>query len=227
MGTNHHLRNAGAHRAMREAIATGRIGKPLAARVFHAVYLPPHLQGWRIDRPEAGGGVVLDITVHDADTLRFVLGDDPVEVVAHDASRPAWPPSGLEDGVMGVLALPVRRCWRSSTTAFTTDIRRHRLRGARHRGLADRPRRHDAAPGRRASLLRTADGERATAASTATTSTSARCSLFHAAIARRGHAVGDRRGRRLVAGHRPRRRCKSARTGRGRRDRSGALRAVG
>ncbi len=37
-------------------------------------------------RPDAGGGVILDITVHDADTLRFVLGDDPVEVVAHGAA---------------------------------------------------------------------------------------------------------------------------------------------
>ncbi|TIP61806.1 MAG: Gfo/Idh/MocA family oxidoreductase, partial [Mesorhizobium sp.] len=33
-GTNHHLRNAGTHRAMRKAIADGRIGKPVAARVF-------------------------------------------------------------------------------------------------------------------------------------------------------------------------------------------------
>ncbi|MGO4835467.1 Gfo/Idh/MocA family protein, partial [Rhizobiaceae sp. 2RAB30] len=80
MATNHHLRCAGAHRAMRDAVAAGRIGKPLAARVFHAVHLPEHLQGWRLSRPEAGGGVVLDITVHDADTLRFVLDDDPVEV---------------------------------------------------------------------------------------------------------------------------------------------------
>ncbi len=69
MGTNHHLRNAASHRAMRDAIASGRIGRPLSARVFHAVYLPPHLQGWRLDRPDAGGGVILDITVHDADTL--------------------------------------------------------------------------------------------------------------------------------------------------------------
>ncbi|CUW43433.1 Gfo/Idh/MocA family oxidoreductase [Brucella vulpis] len=80
-GTNHHLRNAASHRAMRDAIAEGRIGKVLGARVFHAVYLPPHLQGWRIERPDAGGGVVLDITVHDADTLRFVLGENPVGTV--------------------------------------------------------------------------------------------------------------------------------------------------
>ena len=63
MGTNHHLRNAATHRKIRELIASGAIGKPLFARVFHAVYLPPHLQGWRLNKPAAGGGVILDITV--------------------------------------------------------------------------------------------------------------------------------------------------------------------
>lgn len=102
MGTNHHLRNAASHRAMRDAIASGKIGTPLAARVFHAVYLPPHLQGWRLERPDAGGGVILDITVHDADTLRFVLGDDPIEAIAFSQSG-GMGQQGLEDAVMGVL----------------------------------------------------------------------------------------------------------------------------
>ncbi|KAB2705504.1 MULTISPECIES: Gfo/Idh/MocA family protein [Brucella] len=101
-GTNHHLRNAASHRAIRDAIAQGKIGKVLAARVFHAVYLPPHLQGWRIERPDAGGGVVLDITVHDADTLRFVLGESPVEALAF-SQQGGLSGEGLEDGVMGVL----------------------------------------------------------------------------------------------------------------------------
>ena len=102
MGTNHHLRNAATHRAMREAIKAGRIGRPLFARVFHAVYLPPNLQGWRIEKPEAGGGVILDITVHDADTLRFVLDDEPVAVTAM-TSQSGMGREGLEDGVMGVV----------------------------------------------------------------------------------------------------------------------------
>ena len=101
MATNHHLRNAGTHRAMRQAIKDGRIGKPLFCRVFHAVYLPPHLQGWRIDNPAAGGGVVLDITVHDADTLRFVLDDEPVSVTAM-VQRSGMAAAGLGDGIMGV-----------------------------------------------------------------------------------------------------------------------------
>jgi 1,5-anhydro-D-fructose reductase (1,5-anhydro-D-mannitol-forming) len=102
LGTNHHLRNAATHRKMRELIQTGAIGRPLAARVFHAVFLPPHLQGWRIDRPDAGGGVVLDITVHDADTLRFALGDEVAEVTAMTANQ-GMGQVGLEDAVMGVM----------------------------------------------------------------------------------------------------------------------------
>jgi 1,5-anhydro-D-fructose reductase (1,5-anhydro-D-mannitol-forming) len=89
MGTNHHLRNAASHRAIHAAIKAGRIGLPLSARVFHAVHLPPHLQGWRITRPDAGGGVILDITVHDVDTLRFILDDLRMRRWRCSASAPA------------------------------------------------------------------------------------------------------------------------------------------
>lgn len=102
LGTNHHLRNAVTHRALRRLVGEGVIGEPLAARVFHAVQLPPHLRGWRIDRPEAGGGVTLDITVHDADTLRFVLAAEVVEVTAFAAGQ-GMATAGLEDSVMGVM----------------------------------------------------------------------------------------------------------------------------
>ena len=102
LGTNHHLRNAVSHRAIRRLIKEGTIGKPLAARVFHAVYLPPRLQGWRLEKPDAGGGVILDITVHDADTLHFALDDDAEEVVAL-SGRQGLAQAGLEDTVMGAI----------------------------------------------------------------------------------------------------------------------------
>ena len=82
-------------------------------------------------RPEAGGGVVLDITVHDADTLRFVLDDDPVEVTAlHPVRRHGGERARRRRDVRcsasspGVLA--------QSHDAFTIRHRRHRLRGAWH-----------------------------------------------------------------------------------------------
>ncbi len=102
LATNHHLRNAASHRKIRELVQSGAIGKPLFARVFHAVYLPPHLQGWRIDKPQAGGGVILDIAVHDADTLRFILGAEPIEVIGMGQAT-EMVSGGLEDGVMAVL----------------------------------------------------------------------------------------------------------------------------
>lgn len=101
LATNHHLRGAGTHRAIREAVQAGRIGRPLAARVFHAGFLPPHLHGWRLTRPEAGGGAMLDLTVHDVDTLRFVLADDPIEASAM-AQSAGLAAGGLEDGALSL-----------------------------------------------------------------------------------------------------------------------------
>lgn len=102
IGTNHHLRNAVTHRKLRQLVQAGAIGQVLYARVFHAVFLPPHLQTWRLNNPTAGGGVVLDITVHDADTLRFVLDAEVVSVMASSATH-GMATGGLADGVMGVM----------------------------------------------------------------------------------------------------------------------------
>jgi 1,5-anhydro-D-fructose reductase (1,5-anhydro-D-mannitol-forming) len=102
LGTNHHLRNAATHRTLRRLVADGAIGRSLAVWVFHAIYLPPRLHGWRLTAPAAGGGVIFDITVHDADTLRFVLGDEVVEVTAL-AAQQGLAAGDLEDAVMGVM----------------------------------------------------------------------------------------------------------------------------
>lgn len=102
--TNHHLRCAGSHIAIRELISAGRIGQVLSLRVFHAVELPEHLRGWRINDASAGGGVIPDITVHDADTVRFYLDEDPLEVVARAGTSGLG--DGVEDSVMSVWSMP-------------------------------------------------------------------------------------------------------------------------
>ncbi|RQP21764.1 Gfo/Idh/MocA family protein [Piscinibacter terrae] len=102
LATNHHLRNAASHRAMRDAVRSGAIGQVQFARVFHAVHLPEHLQAWRINKPEAGGGVELDITVHDIDTLRFILAAEPVEAIGL-GRQGGMAQKGLTDGVMAVV----------------------------------------------------------------------------------------------------------------------------
>jgi 1,5-anhydro-D-fructose reductase (1,5-anhydro-D-mannitol-forming) len=103
-GTNHQLRCAGSHRAIRGLIADGRIGRVLSVRIHHAVHLPAHLQGWRINDAGAGGGVIADITVHDADCAAFLLGEGPVSVVAQAGVSGLG--DGVEDSVMWVGVMP-------------------------------------------------------------------------------------------------------------------------
>jgi 1,5-anhydro-D-fructose reductase (1,5-anhydro-D-mannitol-forming) len=102
--TNHHLRNAGSHIKIKELIQDGEIGLVQSIRVFHAVHLPENLQGWRIDDASAGGGVIPDIVVHDADTVRFYLDEDPFEVTAVERSGSMG--QGVEDSVMSVWTMP-------------------------------------------------------------------------------------------------------------------------
>jgi 1,5-anhydro-D-fructose reductase (1,5-anhydro-D-mannitol-forming) len=101
LGTNHHLRNSAIHRQARQLILDGAIGKPLAARLLRAMYLPPNLHGWRINQSD-GGGAILDMTVHDADIARFVLNSE-VESVVAIKSQQGLAVGDLEDTVMGVM----------------------------------------------------------------------------------------------------------------------------
>jgi 1,5-anhydro-D-fructose reductase (1,5-anhydro-D-mannitol-forming) len=86
LATNHGRRNDPALRTARDVVRTGTLGAPLGARTVSAGLLPERLRGWRL-LVEAGGGAALDLLVHDADTLRFVLGDDVVSVQADAAAR--------------------------------------------------------------------------------------------------------------------------------------------
>jgi 1,5-anhydro-D-fructose reductase (1,5-anhydro-D-mannitol-forming) len=105
LATNHHLRNAPTHKAMRDMIRAGAIGDIIAVRVFQAFFLPEHLQTWRINNPAAGAGVILDIAVHDVDTLRYHLRADPIAVKATTQNAGMAAP-GIEDGVMAIWEFP-------------------------------------------------------------------------------------------------------------------------
>ncbi len=157
MATNHHLRNAATHRRIRDLVREGAIGRPLFARVFHAVYLPPHLQGWRLDKPEAGGGVILDIAVHDVDTLRFLLDSEPVEAVGMTQNAAMARP-GLEDGAMSILRF-ANGVLAQLHDAFTV---KHAATGLEIHGDAGSIVARDVMTQRPVGqvLLRTADGER-------------------------------------------------------------------
>jgi 1,5-anhydro-D-fructose reductase (1,5-anhydro-D-mannitol-forming) len=99
LATNHHLRNSPVLSTMRDVIAGGEIGELLGVRVAHAVLLPERLRGWRLKDEAAGGGIVLDITVHDIDTIRFVTGLEPTSVSAVAVNQ-GMGAGGVLDAVM-------------------------------------------------------------------------------------------------------------------------------
>ena len=102
MATNHHLRNSGAHRAMRDVIHSGALGRLLAARVVHAGTLPIQMLGWRLHTKGAGAGALLDLIVHDTDLLRFLTGDEPAEIMTF-AQNGGLAIEGIEDAAMSLL----------------------------------------------------------------------------------------------------------------------------
>jgi predicted dehydrogenase len=83
------LRYAPVFRALRAEIESGAHGRPLVAILRDDQYFP--IQGqyrseWRADVARAGGGTLLEHSIHDVDVLRWMLGD-PVAVSASVASR--------------------------------------------------------------------------------------------------------------------------------------------
>jgi predicted dehydrogenase len=80
-----------------QIIASGEYGRPLATLLRDDQYFP--IQGfygstWRKDVGHAGGGTLIEHSIHDIDVLNWLLGD-PVSVSARTASRFGHP--GIED----------------------------------------------------------------------------------------------------------------------------------
>lgn len=85
---------------LREKILAGEIGRPLAASCTNHGRMPP---GWFLDAALAGGGAVIDHTVHVADALRWILGADAVEVYAEVGHSLLHPKVGIDDaGLLSV-----------------------------------------------------------------------------------------------------------------------------
>ncbi|WP_369046416.1 Gfo/Idh/MocA family protein [Sinomonas sp. P10A9] len=102
LAVNHHLPGNPLHRKVRDFVASGTIGQPVAARVDHAVLLPERLRGWRLGSSVPGSGVLLDITCHDASVLNPLLGR-PTAVTALAVQQAAWNAGGQHDAAMTVI----------------------------------------------------------------------------------------------------------------------------
>jgi len=80
LATNHHLRNLETHRAIKECLAAKALGHLEAATLSFTVGLPDSLARRRRRSSQEGGGVLLDLTVHTIDLLRFYFDAEPISI---------------------------------------------------------------------------------------------------------------------------------------------------
>lgn len=101
LGVNHHLVASGGLEAVRAVVASGEIGDIYAIRVEHAKLLPEFLRTWRV-ADNRSGGVLPDLTPHDASLLDAILAPRQLrEVAAFGARQAPW--SAAADAMVAVL----------------------------------------------------------------------------------------------------------------------------
>ncbi len=81
LGINFQTRHHACFQEARQVIARGRIGEVVSAQVDASAGSAP-LGGWRTDPGLAALGATNNIAVHILDLVRFLLDEDPTEVVA-------------------------------------------------------------------------------------------------------------------------------------------------
>ena len=67
---------------VREAVASGEIGEPHIMRITSRDPAPPPIEYVKVS-----GGIFMDMTIHDFDMARYLIGDEVVEVYATGAVR--------------------------------------------------------------------------------------------------------------------------------------------
>jgi 1,5-anhydro-D-fructose reductase (1,5-anhydro-D-mannitol-forming) len=104
LGVNHHMRCMETHRAIRDVLRAGTLGKIVLTRIFFGVGLPEEAKRWRARSVESGAGVFLDLSVHDADLIRFLFDED-IDSITCVTGNSGSTSVGIEDTTMWVAKL--------------------------------------------------------------------------------------------------------------------------
>ena len=71
--------------AMKQAVADGKIGRPVSGYAQFTCWYPDMPGNWRQNKKDGGGGCLMDMGVHCIDLLQYILGSKVAQVAAfHD-----------------------------------------------------------------------------------------------------------------------------------------------
>lgn len=98
------------HQAIKTAIDTGKIGKPVMGRAQLTCWYPRIEGAWRQDPKQGGGGALMDLGIHTLDLLRMFLGEVQVVTAFADSVVQDYPVDDssvvllkFENGAQGVV----------------------------------------------------------------------------------------------------------------------------
>jgi len=114
------LRSAPVFLALRDLVHSGTLGEPMAVTFRDDQYFPirgTYASKWRADVAQAGGGCLIEHSIHDVDILRFCFGD--VETVSARTANFSVHP-GVED--LAVVSLSFASGLEAQLTSVWHDI---------------------------------------------------------------------------------------------------------
>ncbi len=114
------LRSAPVFVALRDLVAGGSLGEPMAAVFRDDQYFPirgTYASQWRADVSQAGGGCLIEHSIHDVDILRFCFGEVD-GVTARTANHAGH--EGVED--LAAVALSFASGFEAQLTSVWHDI---------------------------------------------------------------------------------------------------------
>ncbi len=82
LGVTFQNRQHPAHREARRMVAEGRVGNVMCVKAEYARLVPGDWSGWRSDPSVAGAGALMGMGVHPLDLVRYVTGQEVVELSA-------------------------------------------------------------------------------------------------------------------------------------------------
>lgn len=128
-----------APRLARQLVRDGAVGRPMACYLDFHFYYGPDYRYFFLDEP-----LLSDMAIHHFDTMRFVLGDEPVEVACQSWNEPESPFKGRPAAIVTLrmargTIVSYRGSWisRGPTTPYGGEWRVDGTRGAlemRYRG---------------------------------------------------------------------------------------------
>ncbi len=133
---------------LRHVIQGGSLGRiDMIHTAFSEVYAPGVSPAWLVDANFSGGGPLMDLGIYCVNTCRWLVEEDPVEVIAQSWTHDSTKFSNVEEGITFRLLFPSglvvsgsstfgaalssfiyvqgTKGWASLTPAFTFDEERH------------------------------------------------------------------------------------------------------